>query len=74
MNILKTAIVAVLFTMPAFSQGQEEQTDAQGTDEIVVLGRVASTSSVRVEVDQKLLVDSATVQKTFPARTSMPMD
>jgi len=66
MNILKTAIVAVLFTMPAFSQGQEEQTDEQGTDEIMVLGRFVSTSSMRVEVHQKILVDSATVLKDVP--------
>ncbi len=66
MNILKTAIVAVLFTMPAYSQGQEQQTDDQSSDEIVVLGRSVSTSSMRIEVSREMLVDTATVLKDVP--------
>jgi iron complex outermembrane receptor protein len=69
MNTLQAAVVAVLLTMSAFSQGQEQQTDDQSSDEIVVLGRSVSTSSMRIEVSREMLVDSATVLKDVPGAT-----
>lgn len=66
MNTWQTAVAAVLFTLPVASHGQEQQTDDQISDEIVVTGRSVSTSSIRVEVDREMLVDSASVLKDVP--------
>jgi len=60
----KRAAIAALVTLPAIGLAQDDtQTDESVTDEIVIVGRSVSTSSVRVEVEREILVDSAAVLK-----------
>ncbi len=67
MNTCKKAAIAALVVLPATGLAQDDtQTDESVTDEIVIVGRSVSTSSVRVEVEREILVDSAAVLKDFP--------
>ena len=67
MNTCKRAAIAALVVLPATGLAQDDtQTDESVTDEIVIVGRSVSTSSVRVEVEREILVDSAAVLKDIP--------
>ncbi len=66
MNTWQTAVVAVLLYVPTIGLAQEDKTNDQTTDEIVVLGRSVSTSSMRIEVEREMLADTAVVLKGIP--------
>jgi len=63
---INTAIAAVLL-LPALAGAQQPPNEAEtDVDEVVVIGRSVSTSLAQIEVDQEMLVDTATVLKDIP--------
>jgi len=67
MRICKRAVLTALICVPAIGIAQEAQKAVDSApDEIVVVGRSVSTSTSRVEVERKILVDTATVLKEIP--------
>ncbi len=66
MKTWQRAAFAALILFPAVSPGQEQNSNNNGAEEIVVLGRSVKTSATRIAVDREMLVDSATVLKDIP--------
>jgi iron complex outermembrane receptor protein len=67
MTIRKGALFATLIVLPAIGMAQEQElTNSDEADEIVVVGRSVATSSARVAVDREILVDTAAVLKEIP--------
>ena len=72
---MQIAVLAALVSLPNVGMGQEKD-GSNDLDEIVVIGRSVTTGTTRVEVERKLLVDSATVLKEIPganAPTTNPL-
>jgi len=67
MNVWKRAACAALLGLPVTGRGQAIDNVADAAiEEIVVTGRTVDTSSERVEVKRRILIDSAVALKAIP--------
>ena len=63
---LCTATAAVLLLPVAAGAQQQAPVADSDVDEVIVIGRSVSTGLTQIEVDQEMLVDTATVLKEVP--------
>lgn len=65
-NFATTACVAVLL-QPVIVVAEQPMSEAEAdVDEVIVIGRSATTGLAQIEVDREMLVDTATVLKNIP--------
>jgi iron complex outermembrane receptor protein len=67
MKNCKIGVLAALTFMFAFAYAEDEtQVNETEADEIVVVGRTIATSSMRIQVERELLVDTAAALRDIP--------
>ena len=65
-NAICTAIVAVSLLPSAAAAQQADDGTQKDVDEVIVVGRSASTGLSQTEVNREMLIDTATVLKDIP--------